>query len=79
MANEPIIGTVLNADQEALAKCKEEIDAALKKHGCAFDAGMLLRPGHHPEVFMKIVRQPKVIVPQMGFPQNPGGKPFGKV
>ena len=79
MANEPIIGSVMNADQEVLEKCKQEIDAALQKYGCAFEVGLLLRPGHFPDPIMKIVMKQELIVPNMGFPQNLGGMmPSGK-
>ncbi len=50
-------------EAERLTKCKEEMDALLVKYGCMLDVGLLLRPGRHPEPIVKIIINPKILVP----------------
>jgi hypothetical protein len=77
MADEPILG---NTEKDIFQKCKEEIDAVMKKHACMFDVGILIRAGYLPEAFIKIIRQPnKLVVPPLTTMPNfeskwPGGK-----
>ncbi len=50
-------------DEEIRRKCRAEIDAVLQSHGCMLDASMILRNGAPPQLIVRVLRNPQLIVP----------------
>lgn len=56
--NREQIAAMAGAERKQRAEaCMIEVEAALKKHNCAFDFGLVLRAGQTPEPFYRVVAQ----------------------
>ena len=58
-------------EEERVKRCKAEVDAILVRYGCLLDAQVLIRNGAAPQIFVRVVPNPKVLVPP---PMFEGGK-----